>query len=139
MPPSFMVSRWVPMIFTGYEDVITSVFSEHVKTRRRNFPSCAMRELVCNGQLWARAAVRQLCQTARVFCSNSLAKTQEMTVVIQCILTSAQSFGSQRYCNKSLITILGLAGVLFCKMSRHGQNELSFVPKKVLTWVPIGR
>ena len=34
------------------------------------------------------------------------------------------------------MTILGLAGVLFCKMSRHGQNGLSFVPKKILTWVP---
>ena len=54
---------------------------------------------------------------ARAFCSNSLAKTQEMTAVIQYILTSAQSFSSQDYCNKFLITILGLAGVLFCKMS----------------------
>ena len=34
------------------------------------------------------------------------------------------------------MTILGLAGVLFCKMSRHGQNGLSFVLKKILTWVP---
>ena len=34
-----------------------------------------------------------------------------------------------------LMTILGLTGVLFCKMSRHGQNGLSFVPKK-LTSVP---
>ena len=24
----------------------------------------------------------------------------------------------------------------FAKMSRHGQNGLSFVPKKILTWVP---
>ena len=65
-----------------------------------------------------------------------MAKTQEMTAVIQYILTSVQSFGSQYYYNKSLMTILGLAGVLFCKMSRHGQNELSFVLKKILTWVP---
>ena len=56
-----------------------------------------------------------------------------MTAVIQYILTSAQSFGSQYYYNKSLMMILGLAGILFCKMSRHGQNELSFVPKKILT------
>ena len=62
-------------------------------------------------------------------------KTQETTAVIQYILTSAQSFGSQYYYNKSLMTILGLAGILFCKMGRHGQNELSFVPKKILTWV----
>ena len=53
-----------------------------------------------------------------------------MTAVIQYILTSTQSFGSQDYYNKSLMTIL--AGVLFCKMSRHGQNGLSFVPKKIL-------
>ena len=57
-----------------------------------------------------------------------------MTAFIQYVLTSAQSFGSLDYYNKSLmtITILGLAGVLFCKMSRHGQNGLSFVPKKYL-------
>ena len=60
-----------------------------------------------------------------------------MTAVIQYILTSAQLFSSQDYYNKSLMAILGLAGVLFCKMSRHGQNGLlSFVPKKILTWVP---
>ena len=79
-----------------------------------------MRELVCNGQFWARAALRQLrsheVEPARVSCSNSLAKTQEMTAVIQYILTSlAQSFGYQGYYNKSLMTILGLAGVLFCE------------------------
>ena len=73
----------------------------------------------------------------RVFYRKNLAKTQETTAVIQYILTSAQSFGSQGYYNKSLITILGLAGVLFCKIRRHGQNGLlSFVPKKILTWVP---
>ena len=78
-------------------------------------------------------AVRQLpSRTARVSCSNSLAKTQEMTAVIQYILTSAQSFGSQDYYNKSIMTIVGLAGVLFCRMSRHGKNGLSFVPKKIL-------
>ena len=59
-----------------------------------------------------------------------------MTAVVHYILTSAQTFGSQNFFYKSLMTILGLAGVLFCKMSRHGQNELSFVPKKILTWVP---
>ena len=58
-----------------------------------------------------------------------------MSAVIQYILTSAQSFGSQDYNNMSPMTILGLAGVLFCKMSRHEQNGL-FVPKKILTWVP---
>ena len=43
-----------------------------------------------------------------------------MSSVIQYILTSAQSFGSRDYYNKSLMTILGLAGVSFCKMSRRG-------------------
>ena len=74
---------------------------------------------------------------ARVSCSNSLAIMQEMTAIIQYVLTSAQLFGSQDYYNKSLMMmILGLAGVIFCKMSRHGQNELSFVPKIILTWMP---
>ena len=77
-------------------------------------------------------------RTTRVSCSNSLAKTQKMTAVIQYILTSVQSFGSQDYYSESLMTRLGLAGVLFCKMSRHGQNGLSFVPRKILTWVPRG-
>ena len=52
-------------------------------------------------------------RTARAFSSNSLVKTKEMTVVIQYILTATQSFGSQDYCKKSRMTILGLAGVLF--------------------------
>ena len=35
------------------------------------------------------------------------------------------------------MAILGLAGVLFCKMRRHRQNGLlSFVLKKILTCVP---
>ena len=35
------------------------------------------------------------------------------------------------------MAILGLAGVSFCKMSRHRQNGLlSFVLKKILTWMP---
>ena len=39
----------------------------------------------------------------------------EMTAVIQYILASAQSFGSQDYYNKSPMTIPGIAGVLFCE------------------------
>ena len=50
-----------------------------------------------------------------VFCSNSLVKPMNLTAVIQYNLTSAQSFGSQDYYNKSLMTILEPAGVLFCK------------------------
>ena len=33
---------------------------ERFKTRAEHFPTQRMRELVCNGQLWARAALRQL-------------------------------------------------------------------------------
>ena len=39
----------------------------------------------------------------------------EVTAVIQHILTSAQSFGSQTYYKKSLMTIHGLAVLLFCE------------------------
>ena len=52
-------------------------------------------------------------RTARAFSRNSLGKTMGITVVIQYILTAKQSFGSQDYCKKSRMTILGLAGVLF--------------------------
>ena len=38
-----------------------------------------------------------------------------MTATIQYILTAAQSLGSQVYYEKSRMTILGLAGVLFCE------------------------
>ena len=72
-----------------------------------------MRELVCNGQLWASAGLEQLRRTARAFSRNSLGKTMEITVVIQYILTATQSIGSQDYCKKSRMMILELAGVLF--------------------------
>ena len=52
-------------------------------------------------------------RTARAFSSNSLVKTMEITVIIQYILTATQSFGSQDYCKKSGMKILGLDGVLF--------------------------
>ena len=46
----------------------------------------------------------------------------ELTAVIQYILTSVQSFGSQYYHYKFLMTILGLAGVLFCELTWvHGE------------------
>ena len=50
--------------------------------------------------------------TARAFSRNSLEKTMEITVFIQYILTATQSLGSQDYCKKSRMTIVGLAGVL---------------------------
>ena len=52
---------------------------------------------------------------ARVFSSNSLVNTMNMTAAIQHILTAAQSLGSQIYYKKSRMTILGLTGVLFCE------------------------
>ena len=64
------------------------------------FSYSAMGALVCNGQLWVRAVVIKTAsqlqgRTARAFSSNSLVKTTEITIVIQYILTAAQSFGSQ--------------------------------------------
>ena len=41
--------------------------------------------------------------------------TMDMTAAIQYILTATQSLGSQVYYTKSRMTILGLAGVLFCE------------------------
>ena len=78
-----------------------------------------MGELVCSGQLWERVALRQLrsykVKIARAFSSNSLVNTMDITAAIQYILTAAQSSGSQVYYKKSRMTILGLAGVLFCE------------------------
>ena len=51
----------------------------------------------------------------RIAFSNSLVNTMDMTVAIQYILTAAQSLGSQVYYKKSRMTILGLAGVLYCE------------------------
>ena len=58
-----------------------------------------------------------------------------MTAAIQYILTAAQLLGSQVYYKKSRMTIIGLAGVLFCENSRHRQNGVSYIPKKILTWM----
>ena len=49
------------------------------------------------------------------FSSNSVVNTMDMTAAIQYILTAAQSLGSQVYYKKSRMTILGLAGVIFCQ------------------------
>ena len=51
----------------------------------------------------------------RAFSSNSLVNTRDMTAAFQYILTAARSLGSQVYYKKSRMTILGLAGVLFCE------------------------
>ena len=57
-----------------------------------------------------------------------------MTAAIQYILTAAQSLGCQDYYKKSQVTILGLV-YYSAKMSRYGQNGLSYVPKKIFTWM----
>ena len=67
---------------------------------------------------------------ARAFSSNSLVNIMELTAAIQYILTAAQSLGSQDYYKKSRMTIFRVASV---KTSRHRQDELSYVPKKILT------
>ena len=61
--------------------------------------------------------------------------TTEITAVIKYILTAAQPLGSQDYYKKSRMTILRLAGVLSFENEGHIQNELSYVPKKILTWM----
>ena len=58
----------------------------------------------------------------------------EMTAAIQNILIAAQSFGSQDCYKKSRMTIHGHT-YYSAKTSSHRQNELSYVPKKVLTWM----
>ena len=52
---------------------------------------------------------------ARAFSSNSFVNTMDMTGTIKYILTAAQSLGSQDHYRKSRMTMLGLAGVLFCE------------------------
>ena len=99
-----------------------TVKPERFKTRaaqRRTFLYGAMRELVCNGQLWARAPLRQFHsytlqgRIARALSNSSLVNNMEMMAAIQYILTAAQSLRSQDYFKKS--RILGLAGVSFCE------------------------
>ena len=65
------------------------------------------------GKSGSKTASQLQGRTARAFSRNSLGKTMEVTVVIQYILTATQSSGSQDYCKKSQMKILGLAGVLF--------------------------
>ena len=57
-------------------------------------------------------------RTARAFSSSSLMKTMEIMGAIQYILAAAPSLGSQDYYKKSRMTILGLAGVLFCEIEQ---------------------
>ena len=67
------------------------------------------------GKRGPEAASQLQGRIARAFSSNSFVNTMDMTAAIQYILTAAQSLGSQDYYRKSRMTILGLAGALFCE------------------------
>ena len=74
------------------------------------------------GKSGSDAASQFYGRIARAFSSNSLVNTMDMMAPIQYILTAAQLLGSQVYYKRSRMTILGLAGVLFCendKMDYH--------------------
>ena len=67
------------------------------------------------GKSSSEAACQLQGRIVRAFSSNSLENTMDMTAAIKYILTAAQSLGSHDYYRKSQMTILGLAGVLFCE------------------------
>ena len=67
------------------------------------------------GKSGSEAASQLQGRIARAFSSNSFVNTMDMTAATEYILTAAQSLGSQDYYRKSRMTILGLAGVLFCE------------------------
>ena len=67
------------------------------------------------GKGGSEAAPQLKGQIARAFSSSSLVNTMQMTAAIQYILAAAQLLGCQDNYKKSRMTILGLAGVLFCK------------------------
>ena len=67
------------------------------------------------GKSGSEAASQLQGRIARAFFSNSSVNTMDMTAAFQYIMTAAQSLGYQVYYKKSRMTILGLAGVLFCE------------------------
>ena len=67
------------------------------------------------GKSGSEAASQLQGRIARAFFKNSLMNIVNIMAAIQYILTAAQSLGSQVYYKKSRMTILGLAGVLFCE------------------------
>ena len=64
------------------------------------------------GKSGSEAASQLQGRITRAFSSNSFVNTMDMTAAIKYTLTAAQSLGSQDYYR---MTILGLAGVLFCE------------------------
>ena len=86
---------------------------ERFKTQaamRRRLENCMQRATL--GKSGSEAASKLQGRIARAFSSNSLANTMDMTAANQYIFTEVQS---QVYYKKSRMTILGLAGVLFCE------------------------
>ena len=67
------------------------------------------------GKSGSEAASQLQGRIARAFSSNSFVNTMDMTAAIEYILTAAQLLGSEDYYRKCRMTILGFAGVLFCK------------------------
>ena len=55
-----------------------------------------------------------------------------MTAAIKYTLAAAQSLGSQDYHRKSR---MGPLVYYSAKTTRHRQNGLSYVPKRILTWM----
>ena len=81
------------------------------------------------GKSGSEAASQLQGPIARAFSSNSLVNTMDMTAAIQYIMTAAQSLGSQI----SNDDICACWCIILQKTSRHRQNRLSYVPKKILT------
>ena len=99
-----------------------------------------MRELVCIGQLWARAALRQL-RSHNVEQREYLAATVWQKARKWLLLFNIFWHQHNRLAVKITITrlwwrYLVLPVYYSAKMSRHRQNGLSFIPKKILTLVP---
>ena len=67
------------------------------------------------GKSGSEAAPQLQGRIARAFSSKSLMNTMEMTAAIQYILVATQLLGSQDHYKRSPMTILRLAGVLFCE------------------------
>ena len=87
------------------------------------------------GKSGSEAASQLQGRIARAFSSNSLVNTMDMTAAIQYILTAAQLLDSQVYYKKSRMRYLDLLVYYSAKTIRHRQNGLSYVPKKILTWM----
>ena len=85
------------------------------------------------GKSGSEAASQLQGRIARAFSSNSFVNTMDMTAAIEYILTAAQSLDSQDYYRKS--RYLGSLVYYSAKTSRHRQNGLSYVPKRILTWM----